>query len=414
MKTKVCVLSLLLAVMSAGATDIPPAPESPKFGQPGEAIFSTAVALKHPKKSEDRSQGGTNHVFFTAWIPDGVKRVRGIYHTPFNLDTVEKAHSRAMAANWGLAIVGGNFMRVHKEDFAPSLLAGLRDLAVKSGHPALADAPMLISGMSAGAGMSVTLAEALPERTIACALVCLEVGPATANTRDIPMMTIFGEKDGRQMEQLAAKLPQQRAAFDARWAIAPQWGRKHEWAKANHLLWTFFDEVLRQRLPDGATSLRPCDTLQTWFGNPATWGERPADIAPAAEFTGDNAKSCWLPGPETARVWQAFAVRKPQLRITSPEPQGDGKPLAIYTPDDDILIRADCDAALTGSQVTLFDRTTRLATANITAGKAEIRAGKLPPGLHTFILQAESADGSLTLSHPVSVLVQRAVTDSKK
>ena len=230
----------------------------------------------------------------------------------------------------------------------------------------------------------------------------------------MPLMSIFGERDGPQMELHEALLPKRRAALDARWAITPQWGRKHEWAKANHLLWTFFDEVLRQRLPDGATSLRPCDPAQTWFGNPATWGERPADIAPAAKFTGDKAKSCWLPGPETARVWQAFAVRKPQLRITSPEPQGDGKPLAIYTPDDDILIRADCDAALTASQVTLFDLTTRLATANITAGKAEIRAGKLPPGFHTFILQAESADGSLTLSHPVSVLVPRAVTDSKK
>lgn len=114
----VILLSLVFAFACIAQDAAPPTP--PSFGKPGEAIYSTVVALKHPKKSEDRTEGGTNHIFFTLWIPDGVKTVRGIHLTPFNLDTVEKQQSRAFARHWGFAIVGGNFMRVQRDDFATS------------------------------------------------------------------------------------------------------------------------------------------------------------------------------------------------------------------------------------------------------------------------------------------------------
>ena len=389
--------------LHASAAD---APAPPQFGQPGEKVFAVTIPLKHPKKSEDRAQGGPNHVFFTAWIPDGLARVRGLYHTPLNLDTVEKAHSRAMAAHWGFALIGGNLMRVHGDELAPALLAGLRELAARSGHPELADAPLVFSGMSAGAGMARSLAEALPARTLAAGLVCLEVGPETPVARDVPMLTIFGEKDGRQMEQLSAKLPLRRREFEARWAIAPQWTRKHEWAGANHLLWTFLDDVLRQRLGDGA--LRPCEPARAWLGDPASWTNRTATIAPAAQFAGDPAAACWFPGEDTARVWQAFVVPRPRLRITSPEAQGDGKPLALFTVGAEITVRVECDAALTVGSLTLHDRAARVAEAPVANHRAEFRVTGLTPGFHTVFARAELPGGHGELSRPVSVLVRTA------
>lgn len=396
---------LLALFFVAGRVLAAAPPEPPAFGKPGDQIFTVTIPLQHPKKSEDRAQGGPNHVFFTAWLPPGVARVRGLYHTPLNLDTVEKEHSRAMAANWGFALIGGNLMRVHHDELAPALLAGLRELAAKSGHAELAGAPLVISGMSAGAGLSAALAEALPERVLAAGLVCLEVGPQTARVKEVPMLTIFGEKDGRQMEQLAAKLPQQRGAFDARWAIAPQWTRKHEWAKANHLLWPFLDGVLRQRLtPEGP--IRPCDPGSAWLGDPASWTNRTARIAPAAQFAGDRSAACWFPDEDTARVWQAFVVPQPLLRITAPEAQGDGKPLAMFASGAEVTVQVECAAALSVMSLTLYDRSVRLSEARVTARQATFRVTGLAPGFHTFIAQADLGGGRVELARPVAVVVR--------
>jgi pimeloyl-ACP methyl ester carboxylesterase len=396
---------LLALVLVTGRGFATAAPEPPVFGKPGDPIFAVTIPLQHPKKSEDRAQGGPNHVFFTAWLPPGVARVRALYHTPLNLDTVEKEHSRAMAAHWGFALIGGNLMRVRHDELATVLLAGLRELASKSGHPELAEAPFVLSGMSAGAGLAAALAEALPERALAAGLVCLEVGPQTARVKDVPMLTIFGEKDGRQMEQLAAKLPQQRAAFDACWAIAPQWTRKHEWAKANHLLWSFLDSVLRQRLkPDG--QLRPGDPARAWLGDPASWTNRTARIAPAAQFAGDRAAACWFPDEDTARVWQAFVVPQPLLRITTPEAQGDGKPLAMFASGAEVTVQVECAATLSVTSLKLYDRATRLSEARVTDRRSTFRVTGLAPGFHTFIAQADLGGGRVELSRPVSVLVR--------
>ena len=388
------------------------APEMPEFGKPGEVIHYASVALTHPKKSTDRTDGGTGHVFFTLWIPEGVKTVRGIYHTPFNLETVEKEQSRAMARQWGFAIVGGNFMRVHKDDFAPSLLAGVRALAAQSGHAELNHAPFIFTSMSSGVGMCVTLAEQLPERTLACGLVCLEVAPETERTRDVPMMSIFGEKDGGQMAAHIERLPKTRAALGSSWAIVPQWGRRHEWALANNLLWPFFEEVIRQRYPadaspaDGPVKLRRYDPARVWLGDPADW----TTIAPLEKYPGDKAAACWLPGEDVARVWQSFAVRKPLVRITAPEPQGDKKPLAVFAPGAEVLVQVQCDATFPAQRITLFDRAARLVESEVRDGKCELRAANLTPGFHALIAQATHADGRSELSRPVTILVQTSAS----
>ena len=99
----------------------------------------------------------------------------------------------------------------------------LRELARGSGYPEIAHAPLCLVGMSAGGGMCANITGALPERVIAAAPVCLEVGPPNEAARAVPMLTIFGERDGRQMEKLDAKLPETRRA-GGHWGIAVQWG----------------------------------------------------------------------------------------------------------------------------------------------------------------------------------------------
>ncbi len=388
------------------------APEPLKLGKPGDVIHQTVIRLKQPKKSADRTEGGPNHVLFTLWIPEKLKTVRGIYHTPFNLDTVEKEQSRAIARNWGFALVGGNFMRVGKDEMGPALVAGLADLAAKSGHTELTHAPLIFSSMSAGTGMCLALAEHLLERTIACGLVALEVGPQTPAVRDVPMLTIFGSKDGEQLPRLEALLPQRRAEFDPSWAIAVQWGRKHEWGQANNLLWPFFDEVIRRRFPadappaNGPVKLLRYDPARVWLADPATWKSRAATIAPAEKFAGEKSAACWLPGEDVARVWQAFVVEKPLVQITEPSTQGDTKPLAVFPSGADVSVKIEIGGAFVAQKILLFDRALRLGEAVAVSGKAELRAGPLAPGFHTLIAQATAADGRTELSRPVTILIQ--------
>ena len=75
----------------------------------------------------------------------------------------------------------------------------------------------------------------MPERVIAIGPVCLEAGPQNEASMQIPILTIFGERDGKQYEKLMARLKDSRRQ-SARFGIAVQWQRKHEFAKANNLL----------------------------------------------------------------------------------------------------------------------------------------------------------------------------------
>ncbi len=399
---------LCCPLLSASAADPPPLEP---LGKPGETIYQTAVPLQKPKKSADRISGGLNHVVFSLWLPEAEPCIRGIYLMPFNITGVEQEQSRAMCRHWKFALVGSNFMRVDKAEFSSTLLAGLKDLATQSKHPEIAHAPLIAASMSAGVGMCVSLAEQLPDRFIACGLACLEVGPETSRTAEVPMMSIFGERDGRQMAQHQELLPKRRAELDSSWAIAVQWNRKHEWGQANNLFWPFFDEVIRQRLPtddspaDGPVKLRPVSPDSVWYGNPATWTAPATTIAPAKDYADTKNTACWLPGSQTAHAWQAFVIRKPLLRIVSPSPQGDKRPLSTYGAMDTIAVSITADATLPDGKIELYDGGNLLATGETKDHELTIEIGPLPLGVHTLIARTNSTAKSVELSRPVVVLV---------
>lgn len=110
--------------------------------------------------------------------------------------------------------------------------------------------------------------------------------------------------------------------------------------------------MIRQRLSAevtplvGPVELRPCDPNLNWYGDPATWKSGNATIASAQDYKGDKSIVCWFLGPQTAYAWQAFVVQKPLLRIATPEPQGDKKPLPVYDPAEKISIQVAADFKL--------------------------------------------------------------------
>lgn len=370
-------------------------------------IVTVVVKLEQPKKTSKRSDGPAGESALDAWLPASKEPIRGVVLNPFYRQTAGQRHWRAACAHWNFALVGVNFFGVSKQEQPRVIADGLKSLAEKTGRPELANAPLCFVGMSAGAGMSVNLASALADRTIAAGPVCLEVGPRDAASREIPIVTVFGERDGRQMEKLLAKLPEERQA-GARWAIAVQWGRKHEFGQANNLVLPWFDAAIRHRLPErldlarGPAQLRSIPLETGWLGRVAGWEDAVTSVSPAADFDGETARTCWLPSQRVAATWQAFVQPERTIRILAPAGLGDKQPFKLHSPRKTIAVRATArrDAELTQLEVRLGER--KLAELD-EEGEAEI--GPLPPGIHPLIVAGRDAAGQWRLSRPHTILV---------
>jgi WD40 repeat protein/dienelactone hydrolase len=372
-------------------------------------VFSITVELEIPKKTKDKRAGDAAHAPFSIFVPAGIKTIRGVVMNPFHEGTVEQKHWRTAAAHWDFAVVGANLFGVRKEDLGAVTLDGLRALALASGRPEIEHAPLCLVGMSAGGGMCANITAAIPDRVIAAAPVCLEVGPTNEAARAVPMLTIFGERDGSQMEKLDVKLPEARRA-GARWGIAVQWGRKHEFHRANNLVMPFFDAAIRTRYPADKTpatdpvELRPTPADSAWLGVKTEWGERPATIRAAANSGLDPATTCWFPDAYTAHVWQAFVTKKPQLRILDPPGLGDGQKLIIHTAGEklEVKIAVSEGIALERIAIQIGDRIATEADGSV----REFAVKNLPVGIHSVIAVGAGLSGKRLLSEPHTILVR--------
>jgi hypothetical protein len=369
-----------------------------------DAIFRTELPLKAARSRDPVLGGARDKIFVQVWIPDGVKVVRGGICNPFSRDEGPGKHWQAVARQWKFALVAVDFDAVRKDEF-PLLAEGLAELAKKSGHPELAHMPLCFTGMSRGGGMSMQLAELMPERTLACVPVCLEVGPGSDATRQVPVVTIFGEKDGMQMPLLFKKLAVEREK-QARFGIAVQWGRGHEFALANNLSFVFLDDVLRDRLPEmpeaEKSALRSIPLEKGWLGEIKDWKKGEASIASASEFKGDVSKTCWFPTKRTAAVWRAFvSPHGKQIKITEPPGLGDKQPFIPHSADKAISVRIAAEGINKGVVVELWDADVKLAERKEGPWNFEVM---LKPGIHSLIAAVRSESGEL-LSRPHTIVV---------
>ena len=371
----------------------------------GEDVYlETLVKLQTPKKDGNRSkEGGLEHVPFRIWLPSDAKTIRGVVFNPFYTQAVTQEHWQAACRQWDFCILASNFFGAKPDEFPQLIDNALSEFAKQSQHAELAQAKLCPVGMSAGAGMSVKIAELMPGRVIAVGPVCLEVGPRSEASLKIPMLTIFGERDGRQHEKLMAKLPEVRSQA-ARFAIAVQWDRKHEFARANNLLMPLFDAAIRQRLGQPGEPLKDFPESAGWLGDVSDWKNGIATIAPFAEYKGDKAKACWLPDENTARAWQAFVTYKPPLELKSPPGLGDGQPFILHKVGETITVEIKAELKHESTPpVEVFAGEKTLG--QLQAGKLEIQFDR--PGIYPLFLRAQNADGSVRLSRPNTILVAK-------
>ncbi len=363
--------------------------------------------LKTPRTREPVLGGSKDKVAVTVWIPSGVKTVRGAVCNPFSKGEDVSKHWQAACRQWKFAYVQVDFDAVKKDEFS-ILKTGLNDLAKESQHPELAHMPLCFIGMSRGGGMSMQLTELMPERTIASAPVCLEVGPESEASRRIPALTIFGEKDGSQMEKLLTKLPTARKQ-NSQWAIAVQWNRKHEFGQANNLAFVFFDDVISRRVPRDTDAGKPVKLAELspesgWLGDTDAWsktGSLPT-ISEWKDYKGDRDKACWFPSHRVAATWQAFVSGTKDVTITEPAGLGDGQAFALRPANKPVAVKLTVAATLKPTKVELWSGNERLAEKTEGPWNFEV---SLKPGIHAIYAVVTQKDIAPRTSRPHTIVV---------
>ncbi|MCA9268023.1 MAG: hypothetical protein KDA41_06110, partial [Planctomycetales bacterium] len=210
------------------------------------------------------------------------------------------------------------------------------------------------------------------------------------------------------MPRLLAKLPEERQQ-QAQWAVAPQWGVKHEWHMASNFILPFYANMLRLRLPEAAgpadrpTPLSACRYDHGWLGDGATWKTPAPSIAPVAEFQGAAATACWLPDAYTAALWQAFVSHGGPVRIESPKPMKGSNPFVAYPAGKPLEVAVRVADGFGAAKIELFDGDRRLAEVDRTSHTATLEG--LKPGIYGIIAAATGDDGRATYSPPHAVAV---------
>ena len=343
------IISLLFVCFcSVRAQQRGPGLELPKIGFP---IAPPYYAVEYPAPVEAKEGQLQIGVTYTLWIPEGLKKVRGIIvhqhgcgdgSCKGSVTAAHDLHWQELARKNDCALLGPSFHQLKEQNCrlwcdprngsAKVFVDSLKKLADKSGHPEIATAPWCLWGHSGGGFWSSLMQMAYPERIAA---IWFQSGTAfgywEAGQTDvpdipeaamkIPMMANPGEKEREGKPPTGAwggSLAMFKAyrAKGAPIAFAPDPSSGHETRDSRYLAIPFFDACLKLRLPDEqGAALKEIDLSKGWL-SPLQSEEVPVL---AAEFKGDKTKAVWLPSKMVARVWLNF-VKTGAVDDTTPPP----------------------------------------------------------------------------------------------
>jgi hypothetical protein len=269
---------------------------------------------------------GTNAVF----IPAGVASIRGAIvvlggpatkgfvtgerlTSPTSEPGLEEAlqqvaaNYRELARTAGVALLGSSITGMENSAASDNaLFAGLSTAAERSGHPELANAPVLMYGISGGAREASGLASRHPGRTIAL-LVRIPADVMSLTSQEalaVPAYVMQAALDAVVSNfEVQAKFLSNRSRGGL-WALAvePEIGHFIATPRGNTAEITWIRIALDLRLPSA-----PGDPLVSlveasgWLGNQAT-----LEIAPWADYPGSRADASWLLSQQAATSWNTL------------------------------------------------------------------------------------------------------------
>jgi poly(3-hydroxybutyrate) depolymerase len=187
----------------------------------------------------------------------------------------------------------------------PALLDAVNAFARRSNHAEVANAPLLLWGMSAGGEFNYEFVAWKPERVIAFIVNKGNVyytALASDAARRVPGILFTGEKDLEYRIQAVTGLFGINRRAGALWAIAQEPGVGHAVARSRDLAAILFEDMLAARL-SGAQTL---DEKTGYFGDPKTGA-----ITPVGDTKAPATPTAWLPTERVAKAWQAVITGKP-------------------------------------------------------------------------------------------------------
>jgi poly(3-hydroxybutyrate) depolymerase len=297
------------------------------LGHPARAEQTTAVATLDesvpPGENFDKAE-------FRLWYPSGIPTFDAVLvlvpgSNGDGRGDVDDQFWQAFATKRKLAIVGCRLTdKPHDQSFiedyvnvshgsGQALLTALAAFAKRANHPEIANAPLLLWGMSAGGEFDYEFAAWKPERVIAFIVNKGNIyytALASREARRVPAILFTGEKDLEFRTNTIVGLFAVNRRGGALWALAQEPGIGHAVGRSKDLGAMFFEDVLPLRLggpvTNGQTALRQIDEKSGFIGDLKTQSFQPVASAGAV-----NAPASWLPTERIARAWQSVVAGKP-------------------------------------------------------------------------------------------------------
>jgi len=261
---------------------------------PGVATFDAVLVLVPGSNGDGRSQ-----VDDTFWQEFATKHHLAIV----GCQITDKPHDQGFIEDYANVSHGSG----------QALLTALAAFAKRANHPEIANAPLLLWGMSAGGEFDYEFAAWKPERVIAFIVNKGNIyytALASREARSVPAILFTGEKDLEFRTNTINGLFAVNRRGGALWALAQEPGIGHAVGRSKELGAMFFEDVLPLRLggpvTNGRTVLRPIDEKTGFIGDQKTLTYQPAASAGAV-----NAPASWLPTARIAHAWQAVVTGRP-------------------------------------------------------------------------------------------------------
>lgn len=373
------------------------------------------------EQSERIDFGGSRALDVTLWYPDDVAVIRGVVvFTGGQADggsgdtrgRPDNALWRAFGESLGFGVLGTQFSGSYTDAAqgpGDALLDVLRALGDSTGHPELANVPLLLQGFSNGGYFSFTFSQYQPERVIA---FCLNKSGFAEAPFDpaflaVPGFLIWGSEEPPDVPTVIHSLVQQGRAQHALWAELREWDRAHEEGAVAEAYAPFFAEMVAARYPAGAdpragvVPLLALDEASGWLGDhsDASVESDVPMIAAYAAYPGDKAEASWLPSEGLAKLWRGFVTRNP---------------LALGAPSAAALIDASqpLELSVTGlpsvsEQVEFFDQAQALLSHPVSGGEVTSSWEPAWGGVRGIAAAALGASGEvLRVSQPVHVVLR--------
>jgi hypothetical protein len=316
-------------------------------------------------------------VSYMLWVPPGLKRVRGvIVHQHGCGEGSCKSgqtgafdlHWQALAKKHDCALMSPTYEQPEKANCQlwcdprngsdTAFQRSLTELGTMSGHPELATAPWALWGHSGGGHWAGGMLLLHPERTVAAwlrsgvpALKPVEGKPIPYSISEasclVPVMCNLGTKEGVTVKDgpFAGVWPGVEVFFyefrskGGLVGVAVDPLSSHDCGNQRYLAIPWFDACLSLRLPEkNGESLKPIPIQTSWIA-PLYLGDGIITApVPSGQFSGETAKSIWLPNDVIAQAWTQY-VKDTAVTDKTPPPA----PRNLRVEGNTLIWEADVD-----------------------------------------------------------------------